>query len=723
MNTSEHTEQRSLAAAPSLCEIPPAARKRLIDVGMLQYESSAAGSMERYRRGETPQTLQVWWARRPHRAMRALVYACLSKSATSDSLKHLHAISKDANVDPESLTASRHHLLKGWKSPPRVLDMFAGGGTIPYEAAVLGADSHGLDSNQLSVSLQQAQLVLSRSVGTADMASVVEDSGKRVLAALRDATSSLYPQRGAVFGYLWTYSLECVNCGYRMLLSKRRWLSKKRNRYVALRIEDSTSGQNCSIEAAEAAEAVESDSKFSTVWCGRDATVSCPKCGRRQKVSLSHTRDELVGVIGLRARAGKTFAAPSGDSVPATDFLLKARGSLLRRLGCDLPRSPIPQWSGIVNPSVYGMKTHADVFNLRQQTVVLNLLTCLRDEHERLKTATSIEVADAVIGILSALVDQLVDWNCRLSMWIPQNEQVGRGFCGPGIAMLWDYCETDPCESGPANLGAKLNRIVAGVRSLSQMTAAANIHHGYAQSLPFEDQYFDAIVTDPPYYDNIFYSVLADFFYAWKRPLLNRVFPSLYSRDVTDSSRELVASTIRSGSPEKAHEDYCNELTLAVGDAARCLKPDGVFALVFSHSSLQGWESIVRAYRASPLVVTSVQPLSIERKQRPRAMTSEAVNTCVVFVARRSDKAKSKLSINELCDRIGVFVAELGGALKDAGWCDADIGVAVFSQAVGLLANASSVVGCENDIEALRRCAKLCSEAFAGFRVVSRKPL
>ena len=135
-----------------------------------------------------------------------------------------------------------------------------------------------------------------------------------------------------------------------------------------------------------------------------------------------------------------------------------------------------------------------------------------------------------------------IDWNSRLSMWISQNEQVGRGFCGPGVAMLWDYAETDPTGDGPANLWKKLDRILKGSAAIATMDAPCSVQHAFAQALPFPDGHFDAIVTDPPYYDNVFYSALADFFYAWKKPLLAAIEPTLFGNEATDSTHELVAS-------------------------------------------------------------------------------------------------------------------------------------------------------------------------------------
>jgi putative DNA methylase len=289
--------------------------------------------------------------------------------------------------------------------------------------------------------------------------------------------------------------------------------------------------------------------------------------------------------------------------------------------------------------------------------------------------------------------------------------------------MLWDYVETDQLLKGPANLWSKLARIANGVTSIPQFPNRIRVQQGYAQNLAYPDHFFEAIITDPPYYDNIFYSILADFFYAWKRPILNLINPENSTASTTDNSHELVASSKRSGTPKKAHLDYCEQLSLALQEAARVLKPDGVFSLVYSHSSLQGWEAIIQAYRSTNLLITSVQPLGIERRQRPRAMTSEAINTCLVFVARPWHKPRQIIWLDDLCFQLkGPFLSFAMG-LTEVGWKEADAGLAAFANAVGMVANASLVSGSSNDLETLRILAAIVKERLSTFSIKDRNSL
>ena len=116
---------------------------------------------------------------------------------------------------------------------------------------------------------------------------------------------------------------------------------------------------------------------------------------------------------------------------------------------------------------------------------------------------------------------------------------------GQAFPMLWDYVETDPLLTGPANLWDKLDRIIAGTGTTPRFAKAPTVHQGRAQSLPFAADSFDAVITDPPYYDNIYYNVLADFFYSWKRPVLLNLCPDLFQEDQCNEENELVSSPVQ----------------------------------------------------------------------------------------------------------------------------------------------------------------------------------
>lgn len=700
---------------------------RLVDKGLLRYEASASGHAERYGRGETSHTIHVWWARRPHTAMRALVFASLCKTSGPRAEYLLKEIGRFASLSGRIADQARDFLSAQYADPPKVLDMFGGGGTIAFEALNLGAEIFSIDANPLSVFIQKCNLVYSRFVEKKYVRALLEESGERVLNRLEKETDPLYPLRHSesetektpsVFGYLWTYSTECEACGYRYFMIKRPWLSKKQNKRIALIAKNGERRQTVS------AGTVPGNHEYPSAWIGRNGITRCPKCRHTQKANIWKCADEMVAMIRPAfGGRGKTFVAATGKAVPNLDTIRKKEIDALDCLNLELPTSELPVWSGIVNPAIYGIRTHADFLNPRQRAVLVLLIQCLNDEYERLEKSESGEIAKCIISLLAGLIDQMVDWNCRLSMWIPQNEQVGRGFCGPGVSMLWDYAEIDPLSRGPGNLRAKLQRIVKGALAIGRFSNPAHIRHAHAQNLPYENDCFDAIITDPPYYDNIYYSALADFFFAWKRLLLHKIDPDLFETKSTDSERELVASAKKFGSPAKAHEIYCEQLARAIGEAERVIKPGGIFSFIYSHSSLKGWEAFVSAYRPSNFFITSVQPLCIERKQRPRAMTSNAVNTCIVFVARKSNEAKREMNLQDIVGEMeSICDSDYIPNLIEWGWREQDAALAAFANGIGLLANTNAIDGVAGT-NAIIAMENVITTRVNSFRLAKRRSL
>jgi len=714
-------------SCPTVASLTSSHSKRLIDDGLLHYEASIAGFAERYCRGETSHTIHVWWARRPHTAMRALVFASLCKKSDTQTEKLLHELGLSTSLSDRIINQARDCLKSQYERPPKVLDMFGGGGTIPFEALNLGASMYSIDSNELSVFIQKCNLVYSQSLQNKNLQQILQQSGEKVLRQLRRETNPLYPCRDldfklgkerAVFGYIWSYSIQCQACGYRYYLIKRPWLSKKKSKNIALIIHDANEQQTVSIQQ------VSKDNQFQTAWSGKKGITHCPKCGYlSKKIDIRNCKDELLAMIRPAVGRGKEFIKVIAGALPEDELIKEIEANALAYLGINLPESELPVWSGIVNPALYGIKTHSDFMNARQRTVMILLIKALHDEFICLQENKSKETAIYIISLLASMIDQVVDWNCRLSMWIPQNEQVGRAFCGPGISMLWDYAEIDPISSGPSNLNDKLKRIIKGSAYIKSFPNKAIIHNAYAQDLPFEDNYFDGIVTDPPYYDNIYYSALADFFFSWKRLLLQKIDPDLFQSQSTDDSQELVASTKRHGTASKAHSVYCDQLRLAISEAARVLKPDGVFSFIYSHSSLNGWEALIHAYRPSTLIITSVQPLSIERKQRPRAMTSQAVNTCLCFVARKSISEKHNYFLRKIGNEMkSICATGYIGNLIDWGWNEYDAALAVFAHGVALIANAMKINDA-SDIESMILIEQIIKEKVSSFKIVKRKSL
>ena len=301
------------------------------------------------------------------------------------------------------LERARLDIAASYPGRPRVLDMFGGGGTIPFEAANLGADAYSVELNELAVFLQRSLLEYAASVPRAALLDVLADSGARVMAELAHATAPLFPRRPEVMTYLWTYMLACTGCGYRFFLRKRPWLSRKKQRRLALCIQRGEQGDR--VEIAEVDDSLEP----SVAWLGRSRQAACPVCGLiADDIAVGHCDDALVAEI-KRGPNGKEFGLPASSNAHLASRANEIEEAALEALGQTLPASSMPRWSGIVNPPLHGLSRHVDLFNSRQRAVLVTLISVLKREYQRLCTACSPALARAAIGLLAGLIDQLVD--------------------------------------------------------------------------------------------------------------------------------------------------------------------------------------------------------------------------------------------------------------------------------------------------------------------------
>ncbi len=650
--------------------------RRLIDRG-LDAAVSAAGRRERYGRGRTPHTALTWWARRPHAAMRAAVFAALVDDAPE------HRVLADALAAD---TATEEQLRDAIGPGKRLLDPFAGGGTIPLEAKRLGVDAVAVDNNELAVMINRCWLEWVPATTHEERGARTKVLGERALAIVERLTADLFPLRGRTVDgrvpthYLFTYRTRCA-CGYRFHLSRRRWLSTRER--IALIPKMHGDEERLRLGDVEV-----------------PPHAACPRCGGVASSRVSEAEDALVAVVyGARGRGKRYDTRPDGAC--ADDDVLATRSFALREaLGVDAPTAELYAWSGIVNPPLHGLRTHDAVFTPRQRAVLYATIGAIREATAHLDA----DERRFYRAVLSGLVDQCVDWNSRLSMWIPQNEQVGRALSGPGVPMLWDFVETDPVSRGPANLHDKLTRITNGVAALPVAPRGRAVHAS-AQRLPFEDASFDAVVTDPPYYDNVYYAALADFVYVWKRLLLAEDAPDLFSAERTRTAGELVASRQRFG--VDAHAVYVRELAQAIAEMMRVLKRDGTVALVFGHASFAGWCAWAEALRAAPVEITHVTPLAIEREARPRAMRSRAVDTCFLFVGRHLE---AKPAASERTWRARVRRVE------------ADDARTAFARGLASVVNVTSIGACSLS-ESVAALERLVADRYDGFALRRRRSL
>jgi adenine-specific DNA methylase len=213
--------------------------------------------------------------------------------------------------------------------------------------------------------------------------------------------------------------------------------------------------------------------------------------------------------------------------------------------------------------------------------------------------------------------------------------------------MTWDYIENNPISGQSGTLTAFFKNLedVLSSQNLDN-PVSVNISHDSAMELKWDDEYFDVILTDPPYYDNVPYSDLSNFFYVWLKRSIGDLHPELFATPIAPYKQEIVDTLemIRGvpkgkakaiGIPAKDKDDFERMLTQAFKEINRVLKQNGTAVIVYAHKSTSGWETVINALLDSGLVVTSAWPIHTEMKSRLRASESAALASSIYIVARK----------------------------------------------------------------------------------------
>jgi len=199
--------------------------------------------------------------------------------------------------------------------------------------------------------------------------------------------------------------------------------------------------------------------------------------------------------------------------------------------------------------------------------------------------------------------------------------------------MTWDFPESNPLYPEAAGWVSSVESTVAVLESIPGGLPAI-LTRGVAQSTSYPDETFDAIVTDPPYYDNVSYSNLSDFFYVWLKRMLEETLPAHTTVGLTPKRNEIIAAFYRhQGDKSKARSFYENEMRNAFSEAKRVLKQDGVITIVYAHKTTLGWATLIDSLRQSGFQVIEAWPLTTERPGGMKA--NKAMLASSVFIVAR----------------------------------------------------------------------------------------
>lgn len=708
-------------------------KKKFIEYDLPLAEISEESAREKNIRHGHPSTLHIWWARRPLAASRATAFAALvddpgpAEPEKRDKIRRLiQEIStweavKGGNSD--AIREARRLINEQYGRPPKVLDPFAGGGSIPLETLRLGCDTYASDYNPVAVFIEKASIewpwkygfdisLPASELGRLDQPSVeqldlpnagsseassvhllgmlVERWASQIERQVKSKIGQFYPVEslhdieyagGRIdhqdewipVAYIWARTLPCQNptCGCVIPLIGTFWLCRKKGRDVAYRpVASPSEGAEVTFEllsGPELKEAIESGFDPASGTVSR-ANVSCPICGQV-------TRAAEVRKLARNGAMGKRMVAVVLWHPQETGKRYRLANDQDREIyagACDYLQRQIEDWPYLDSPlpdeelsprgtlgfrvNGYGMHEWKDLFNERQQLALLSFARAVRESYPdvlsdsrstlaaavggRADTLDPEDLADAVLGHLAALVSNLADFSSTLCVL---NSTGGRGvvhtFGRHALPMTWDYAETNVFNpagaSWPAATASNLKSLIG--QQLSSV-GAISCTQTSAVTLPHDDESLDAVITDPPYYDNVPYAAISDFFYVWLKRSVGDRMSALFPTPLVPKTGEAIMEPQRHESAEAAKDYFEDLMAKAFAETHRVLRPGGVAVVIYAHKTTEGWETMLAALHRARLVVTGSWPLHTEKKGRLREIASAALASSIYMVCRKTER-------------------------------------------------------------------------------------
>jgi putative DNA methylase len=684
--------------------------RRLIEDFIPIREISIESAREKSIRKGHISTLHLWWARRPLVAARAAVFASLV--AAPETSQKRTALSK-AMIDlckweagEATINKARRQILEAQRErlnlpadtplnqvpPPKVLDMFSGGGAIPLEALRLGCETYAVELNPVAHIIELCTLVYPQKYGI-KLADDVEKWGNWVIEKVREEIGDLYPkiengelgngaedkaERSDVqldlfsqnqsknqnlkskigltpVAYLWTRTVKCPNpgCGAAVPLVRQTWLCKKPKKYVALKVIPNHETKQVEFEVVEAA--TEKALGFDPAAGSSRGTSTCRHCGTtvksdyiKEQGKADKIGQQLMAIVCTTLGAkGKTYlSATTYKNYLHNEIDIKNRlDNLCAENNLTIPNEPIPSDdSRSFFTHLYGLDNFGKLFTPRQLLSLMTFVKWVRLAHqEMLKQEYEEKFAKGISTYLGLMINRIADRASTLCRYDPTPTQSGinNTFSRQALPMVWDFGEGCPIGESSGSASNSLPWIINFIRQEANSGSLANLQRCSAMSMSIESASLDAVITDPPYFDSISYANLSDFFYVWLKRSIGHLYPEHFSSQLTPKKNEAIMEPSRhGGDKKKAAQAYEEMMHKAFCEANRVLKPNGMMVVVYAHKTTSGWSTLIDSLRRAGFTITEAWPLDTEMGSRLRGQNSAALASSIFLVSRKRTEAK-----------------------------------------------------------------------------------
>lgn len=751
------------------------ATKKLIEVALPLDKINAASAREKSIRHGHPSTLHLWWARRPLAAARAVIWSSLVDDPSSHpelfpteedqnrERQRLFKILEDLVIwensnNQDVLNAAKAEIIKSTNgNPPALLDPFAGGGAIPLEAQRLGLEAHAHDLNPVAVMINKAMIEIpprfanmspvnpddkvSRQAdtwkGAQGLAADILYYGNKIKERAYAKIGLHYPKiqlpkeygdyKADVIAWIWARTVKCSNpaCQREMPLASTFILSKKKGNEAW--VEPITSSEVIKFKVHKGKCPKEKE----TLKQGRSALFKCPYCGEV-------TTDQYVKKQGKDGKIGKRMMAIVADGPKGRVYLdsnLEHENAAKIEKTLCYPDGKIPSNPRWFSPPAFGMTHYSDVFTKRQLLALSTLCSELSDfreiiERDAVKAGFKDDhlsldnngqgaraYSETISVYLAFAIDRLANRCSMQCVWNRIGQKIEQTFGRQAMAMVWDFAESNVFGSATGSWMGSLEWIPKCVE-LFPADAFSEASQFNAQ----EDCLLRNILvsTDPPYYDNIGYADLSDYFYIWMRYALKDIYPNLFSTMLVPKSEELIADQYRHENAKKAKDFFENGMLTAFKQFRTYSSNDFPVTVFYAYkqsetetstnnTSSSGWETMLSAIINAGFIITGTWPMRTERETGLKAYVNALASSIVLVCRKRLENAPQTTRRN----LINALRRELRPALKqlqESNIAPVDLAQSAIGPGMGVFSRYSKVLEADGTPMSVRSALQIINE-------------
>lgn len=606
--------------------------------------------------------------------------------AIKDSEQVKNILGNTFSIDPEDM----YGYGRAYETPIQpvaqnitVLDPTSGGGSIPFEAMRLGCNVIANDLNPVATAIEKATLQYPAQYGL-ELKKIIETYGQNLSTKVSEKLAAFYPiqEDESIADYLYCRSVTCPSCGERAPLLNAFALQKKSDGWMVLPEIEGFPGHKkvrfVPVRLKNGKGPHGEDPEQGTVKGGVGTCIHCGQaiasdeikrqaCGESEYGTWS---DDLYCVVSVRqqpkldkdgnvmrytsgpnkgqVRTEKVtfFREPTAEDYAALDRAKQALEENWDRWeAMDLiPTEKIPEGHKTAEPLRVGVERWCDMFTPRQLLGHLTAMETLHNMMLEILAEHGQEKGTAIITYLQYMIDKCVDYNSKQTRWHYSRGVLVGSFGRHDFSLKWSFGEL--IYTGQySGLAWGRDQVLDAYKGVSRLVGNRSnqkieVMNGSAANMNIPSNSVDVVCVDPPYYNNVQYAELSDYFYVWQKRTFRDIYPDVFGRRLTNKTDEAVANPVRDGGAKEADHVYEQRMSEIFAECRRVMKDDGVMTMMFTHKTAEAWETLTKALIQNGWIISSSFPVDSESGVSLHQKDMAAAASSIFLACRKRDMSE-----------------------------------------------------------------------------------